>query len=80
VATTGGINSGDIRDLMLESIERRFGLVTRLPMPIEWLSDNGSLYTARETRAFAGKIGLVPRRTHREPPIKRIGRSLRQNH
>jgi len=26
VATTGGINSADIRDLMVESVERRFGL------------------------------------------------------
>jgi transposase InsO family protein len=68
VATTGGINSGDIRDLMLERIERRFGLVTRLPMPIEWLSDNGSPCTARETRAFAGKVGLVPRTTPIESP------------
>ena len=58
VATTGGINSSDIRDLMLESVERRFGLVNRLPVPIEWLSDNGSPYTAHKTRAFAGEIGL----------------------
>jgi len=35
VATTGGIDSGDIRDLMIESVERRFGLVNRLPAPIE---------------------------------------------
>jgi putative transposase len=42
VATTGGINSGDVRDLMIESVERRFGLVNRLPLPIEWLPDNGS--------------------------------------
>ena len=27
VATTGGITSSDIRDLMVESVERRFGLV-----------------------------------------------------
>jgi len=68
VATTGGISSGDIRDLMLESLERRFGLVDRLPKPIEWLSDNGSPYTARKTRAFAGEIGLVPRTTPIESP------------
>ena len=68
VATTGGISSGDIRDLMLESVERRFGLVDRLPKPIEWLSDNGSPYTARKTRAFAGEIGLVPRTTPIESP------------
>lgn len=63
VATTGGINSGDIRDLMIESVERRFGLVGQLPVAIEWLSDNGSPYTAGETRAFARDIGLVPRTT-----------------
>ena len=70
VATTGGINSGDIRDLMLESVERRFGQVDRLPVPIEWLSDNGSPYTAHKTRAFADEIGLVPRNhPDREPPV-----------
>jgi putative transposase len=63
VATTGGINSGDIRDLMIESVERRFGLVNRVPVPIEWLSDNGSPYIAGETRALARDVGLVPRTT-----------------
>jgi putative transposase len=68
IATTGGINGADIRDLMVESIERRFGLVTKLPGPIEWLSDNGSPYTAEQTRAFARDIGLVPRTTPIESP------------
>jgi len=68
VATTGGIASGDIRDLMIDSVERRFGLVNRLPTPIEWLSDNGSPYIARETRALARDIGLVPRTTPIESP------------
>jgi transposase InsO family protein len=53
---------------MLESVERCFGLVDRLPVPIEWLSDNGSPYTARKTRALAGEIGLVPRPTPIESP------------
>jgi hypothetical protein len=66
VATTGGIDSGDIRDLMIVSVELRFGLVNRLPTPIEWLSDNGSPYTAREIRVLARDIGLAPRTT----PIK----------
>jgi putative transposase len=68
VATTGGIDSGDIRDLMIESVERRFGLANRLPVPIEWLSDNGSPYTAGETRKLAREIGLVPRTTPIESP------------
>lgn len=53
MATTGGIDGGDIRDLMIESVERRFGLVNRLAVPIEWLADNGSPYTAGETRKLA---------------------------
>ena len=35
VATIGSIDSGDIRDLMIESVKRRFGLMDRLPAPIE---------------------------------------------
>lgn len=68
VATTGGIDSSDIRDLMIESVERRFGLVDKLPRPIEWLSDNGSPYTAGETRALARDIGLVPCTTPIQSP------------
>ena len=68
VATTGGIDSGDIRDLMIESVKRRFGLVSRLPVPIEWLSDNGSPYTASETRKLAREIGLLPCTTPIESP------------
>jgi transposase InsO family protein len=68
VATTGGIDSGDIRDLMIDSVERRFGLEDRLPMPIEWLSDNGSPYTARETRRLGREIGLRPCTTPIESP------------
>jgi putative transposase len=68
IATTGGIDGGDIRDLMVESVERRFGLVDRLPEPIEWLSDNGSSYTAADTRALARLIGLVPCTTPIESP------------
>jgi putative transposase len=68
VATTGGIDGGDIRDLMIDSVERRFGLVNRLPMPIEWLSDNGSPYTARETRKLASEIGLRACTTPIESP------------
>ena len=49
----------DIRDLMLESVEKRFG--DQLPRtPVQWLSDNGSAYIAEQTRLFARQIGLQP--------------------
>jgi putative transposase len=68
LATTSGITGGDVRDLMLVAVEHRFGLVNRLPVAIEWLSDNGSCYTAGETRGFAREIGLEPRTTPIESP------------
>jgi hypothetical protein len=49
--------------------EHRFGLVNRLPVTIEWLSDNGSCYVAGETRSFARDIGLEPRTTPIESPL-----------
>jgi putative transposase len=58
-AGTGGISGEMIRDLMLESVEWRFGSGA-LPHPIQWLSDNGSCYRARETIDFAIRLGLVP--------------------
>ncbi|MGX1186395.1 transposase InsO family protein [Pseudomonas sp. F-14 TE3623] len=54
-----GYSGDDIRDLMLESMEKRFG--DQLPTtPVQWLSDNGSAYTAEQTRLFARQIGLQP--------------------
>ena len=58
-AGTGGISGEMIRDLMVESVERRFG-ARELPHPIQWLSDNGSCYRAHETIEFAINLGLVP--------------------
>lgn len=58
VANTG-VSGSDIRDMMLEAVEVRFG-GSRAPHPVEWLSDNGSIYTARDTRIFASQLNLVP--------------------
>ncbi len=54
-----GISGCDVRDMMLEAVEKRFGAV-RAPHPIEHLSDNGSPYTAKQTRDFAVALNLVP--------------------
>src|SRR5437899_6553420 len=53
---------------MLAAVEHRFGPVNRLPVTIEWLSDNGSCYLAGKTRSFACDIGLEPRTTPIESP------------
>lgn len=57
VASTRGISGEMIRDLMLECVERRFG-ASRAPHKVQWLSDNGSCYTAKETIEFAAWLGL----------------------
>ena len=59
-ATTAGIAGEQVRDLMVEAVERRFGPVVHTPHAIEWLADNGSAYTAHDTVAHAHALGLVP--------------------
>lgn len=63
IASTQGIDGITIRDLLLESIEYRFGCIAHLPHTIQWLTDNGSCYTARETVSFARNLGFDVRTT-----------------
>jgi transposase InsO family protein len=62
IATTAGISGQMVQDLMLECVEKRFGALNA-PHPIEWLSDNSSCYTAKETVTFASMLGLLSRFT-----------------
>lgn len=49
-----------IQDLMAETVEKRFGAGVRaVGHPVEWLSDNGPIYTAHATRDFGRGLGLV---------------------
>ncbi len=54
-----GISGSDIRDMMLEVVEKRFGAI-RAPEQIEMLSDNGACYTAKDTKTFARQPNLKP--------------------
>jgi putative transposase len=59
VAAPGPLCGEHVRDMMVQAVEHRFGADTRrLPAPIEWLSDNGSIFTSDETRAFGAEIGF----------------------
>ena len=58
-AGTGGYTGESIRNLMYLCVDRRFG-ADFVPHAVEWLTDNGSAYTAHETIAFARSLGLVP--------------------
>jgi putative transposase len=58
IASTIGVDGAAIRDLMTECVEFRFGKITKLARPIQWLSDNGPCYTSRETVQFARDLGF----------------------
>jgi putative transposase len=60
VATTGGHSGDVIHDVMLATVENRFGATLKAPEEIEWLADNGSGYIAERTRMFAAELGLKP--------------------
>jgi transposase InsO family protein len=60
VAKPYDLNHEDIQDLMDKTVVQRFGpLVERLPHPIEWLSDNGPQYIARETKSYGQDWGFI---------------------
>jgi len=59
VVVNAGISGSDIRDMMLEAVERRFG-DCQAPHPVEVLADNGAPYTAKDTRIFARQLGPRP--------------------
>lgn len=56
-ATTAGVSGEMVRDLMVTCVERRFN-GTKAAHPVEWLSDNGSAYTAKDTLDLATALGL----------------------
>ena len=69
MAVTGtGIAGSDVRDMMLEAVEKRFG-TTRAPHSIAHLSDNSSPYTAKGTCDFAAALNLIACFTPVQSPV-----------
>ncbi|RVQ36443.1 IS3 family transposase [Sinorhizobium meliloti] len=60
VATTEGIKSQDVQDLVITAVENRFGRINMLSEPIEWLTDNGSCFIAKDTASLLRDIGMEP--------------------
>ncbi len=59
VTSTGGYDKATVQDVMLGAIEKRFGDKGPERL-IQWLTDNGSAYTAHEIRQFARELNLEP--------------------
>jgi transposase InsO family protein len=57
LATSAGISGEMVHDLMVAGVERRFG-ISKATHPLEWLSDNGSAYIAKDTLDTATALGL----------------------
>jgi hypothetical protein len=66
----GGLSGYTLRDLMVEAMESRFGMIHRFPHRIQWLSDNVPAYIARETRSFAQMMEVEGCRTPIQPGIE----------
>ncbi len=58
-ASTDGSCADMAQSVMLACVEKRFGDIKKTLHPVEWLSDNDSCYTARETIAFAAQLGII---------------------
>lgn len=67
VATTAGISGEMIRDLMIQCVETRFRAF-RAPEPVQWLTDNGSIYAAANTVDMAVALNLTACFTPIESP------------
>ena len=53
--------------MMVQCVEQRFGTI-RAPHPVQWLSDNGSIFAAHKTIEIAVALNLVPCFTPVESP------------
>jgi putative transposase len=60
VAAPRDLVATDIQQLMQQAVAGRFGAGERPDAPIQWLSDNGSIYTALDTQITAERLHLVP--------------------
>jgi transposase InsO family protein len=74
VATTG-ISGEMIRDMMMRCVEQRFGDI-RAPHPVQWLSDNGSIFAARGRRGAQSGALLPPGRKPREQRPSHLSKPL----
>lgn len=59
VAAARALAGEDIRGLVTDAVAQRFG-TGRPARPLQWLSDNESMYTALETVITVERLGLTP--------------------
>lgn len=57
-ASQGGYTAQMAQSVLISAVETRFNS-SRTPHWLEWLTDNGSCFTARETLSLAREIGII---------------------
>jgi putative transposase len=68
VAAPRDLVTRDIQALMHRAVASRFGAGARPDGPVQWLSDNGSIYTALDAICTAERLNLVPITTPARSP------------
>jgi transposase InsO family protein len=48
------------KTFVITAVENRFGRINTLPKPVEWLTDNGSCFIAKDTKTLLMDIGMEP--------------------
>jgi len=77
-ASTAEVTGEMVRDRMLIAVESRFSSY-RASNRVEWLSDNGSCYTALETIVFAHQVLNALLHSGSQPRIQRHVGIIRKN-
>ncbi len=68
VAVARDLTGREIQQLMVGAVATRFGRGQRPDVPIQFLSDNGSIYTALDTICTAERLNLEPITTPKASP------------
>jgi putative transposase len=58
VASTKPLLADDIEELMLKSVQKRFGETLRCPREVQWLSDRGAIYRAKSVQGLSKHLNL----------------------
>jgi transposase InsO family protein len=62
------LTARDVQQLMRDAVDSRFGVGQRPDAPIQFLTDNGSIFTALDTICTAERLNLEPITTPRASP------------
>jgi putative transposase len=68
VAAARDLTARDIQQLLRDAVDARFGIGQRPDAPIQFLSDNGSIFTALDTICTAERLNLEPITTPKGSP------------